>query len=156
MKPLSPIAETPEEDIEDISCLKSILVFGDYVGERSILEVVLIYWFCKLVKVPSFWLQSIVCDVFLRENSILRESGLWGSWILFYLMAVWVCCRFLTVRMLRLEKTICVNSVRECAQKWRDVTCLLAWRTNCVLFWSQKSCGSYFQYKYEKLRCTIR
>ena len=59
-----------------------------------------------MVKIPSCWLESVLV-MWSRKNDRLGESGQRGFIAL--LVADWVCCRFGTVRMLRLEKTVGVN-----------------------------------------------
>ena len=59
---------------DEISHLNSILMLGDYVGERLALEVALKYCSCKFVKSPVLG-TKYPFGVFLRKRGSLDELG---------------------------------------------------------------------------------
>ena len=77
LKSPSQNAETPVRALhEKESCLNSILVLRDCIGERLTLEVVLRYGSCRLVNIPSCDCKvSLLCDVFLRKNESFSKFG---------------------------------------------------------------------------------
>ena len=70
-------------------------MLGNCVGERLTMEVVLRYWFYKLIKSPV-WTSKYPCDVFLRKNGSLSELGHQG--FLALLVVDLACYKFVTVR----------------------------------------------------------